>query len=294
MTFQCRRASRDDAAAIARIYNQSVVGRSASFETAPRSAADIASWFDSGLPIVAAVESSALIAFAACFPWRAHSRYRGIAELSVYVDGGHRGRGAGRSLLEALLPEAEEAGLWKLLAGVFPDNEASLALFRSSGFREVGRYEKQAQLEGRWRDVVVLEKLIPTNQLPRVIFACVHNAGRSQMAAAIFNAGATHAKAISAGTHPAERVHPEVVVAMAELGIDLSTARPRKLTSELAQGASLLITMGCGDACPVVPGLRRDDWPLEDPSGKPLDRVREIRDQIRARVESLIQAGDWG
>ncbi len=80
---------------------------------------------------------------------------------------------------------------------------------------------------------------------------------------------------------------------MAEVGIDLSTARPRKLTRELAQGASLLVTMGCGDACPVVPGLRRDDWPLEDPKGKSPDRVRDLRDEIRKRVESLIQANGW-
>jgi arsenate reductase len=123
-----------------------------------------------------------------------------------------------------------------------------------------------------------------------VVFACVHNAGRSQMAAALFNALADPAKAraLSAGTAPGDRVHPEVVTVMQEEGIDLSGARPRKLTTELASGAQLLITMGCGDQCPHVPGLRRDDWPLEDPKGKPLARVRAIRDDIRARVEALI------
>jgi arsenate reductase len=123
-----------------------------------------------------------------------------------------------------------------------------------------------------------------------VIFACVHNAGRSQMAAAFFNqmASAAGARAISAGTQPAERVHPEVVGAMRERGIDLSAAKPQLLTAELATGADLLITMGCGDACPVVPGLRRDDWPLPDPKGQTVERVREIRDEIRARVEKLL------
>ena len=122
-----------------------------------------------------------------------------------------------------------------------------------------------------------------------VIFACVHNAGRSQMAAALFNAAAdpTKARAISAGTQPADSVHPEVIAAMREVGIDLTAAKPQLLTRDLAQGATLLVTMGCGDACPVVPGLRRDDWPLPDPKGKPLDEVRRIRDEIRARVRQL-------
>ncbi len=128
-----------------------------------------------------------------------------------------------------------------------------------------------------------------------VIFACVHNAGRSQMAAALFDALAdkTRARAVSAGTQPGERVHPEVVVAMAELGIDVSGAKPRRLTLELAKQGSLLVTMGCGDACPVVPGLRRDDWPLSDPKGKPLEEVRRIRDEIRARVAALLTAEGW-
>jgi arsenate reductase len=128
-----------------------------------------------------------------------------------------------------------------------------------------------------------------------VLFACVHNAGRSQMAAAWFNvlSDATKARAISAGTDPAPRVHPEVVMAMAEVGIDLSEAATSRLTPELAQRAKMLITMGCGDQCPVIPGLTRDDWPLEDPNGKPLPRVREIRDEIRGRVEQLVEREGW-
>lgn len=132
--------------------------------------------------------------------------------------------------------------------------------------------------------------------MTRVIFACVHNAGRSQMAAAFFNQLASPAKAlaISAGTAPGPRVHPEVADAMREIGIDLASATPQELTAELAEGAAWLITMGCGDACPVVPGVKRDDWPLEDPKGKPVERVREIRDDVRARVRAFIDANGFG
>lgn len=125
----------------------------------------------------------------------------------------------------------------------------------------------------------------------KVIFACIHNAGRSQMAAAFFNqlADRTKAEAVSAGTDPGVRVHPEVLTIMQEVGIDLSNAKPQKLTQELANDASLLITMGCGDNCPYVPGLRRDDWPLKDPKGLPVDEVRIIRDDIKNRVLELLE-----
>lgn len=125
-----------------------------------------------------------------------------------------------------------------------------------------------------------------------VIFACVHNAGRSQIAAAFFNqlADPAKAKAISGGTRPLPRVHLEVAVVMREVGIDISLVQPQKLTP---QPAALLVTMGCGDECPVLPGVERADWPLEDPKGKPIEQVRAIRDEIRARVEALIAQRRW-
>lgn len=130
----------------------------------------------------------------------------------------------------------------------------------------------------------------------KVIFACLHNAGRSQMAAAFFNriADPSRAQAVSAGTRPASAVHPEVLSVMREVGIDLSSARPQLLTTELAAGARHLVTMGCGEECPYLPGLKVQDWPLEDPKGKPQGRVREIRDEIRDRVKGLIEAEGWG
>jgi len=128
-----------------------------------------------------------------------------------------------------------------------------------------------------------------------VLFACVHNAGRSQMAAAWFNslADPTKARAISAGTEPGTRVHPEVVVAMREVGIDLAAVIPRKLTDDLAAEANILVTMGCGEACPVVPGVERDDWPLDDPKGQSVERVRQIRDGVERRVRKLLAARGW-
>jgi arsenate reductase (thioredoxin) len=128
-----------------------------------------------------------------------------------------------------------------------------------------------------------------------VLFACVHNAGRSQMAAALFNelADPTKARAISAGTEPGTRVHPEVVVVMSEIGIDVSRTAPRQLTSELTAQTNMLVTMGCGEACPVVAGVERDDWPLDDPKGQPIQRVREIRDGIERRVRRLLAERGW-
>ncbi len=128
-----------------------------------------------------------------------------------------------------------------------------------------------------------------------VLFACVHNAGRSQIAAALFNRDAdpARARAISAGTQPAARVHPEVVALMRDMGIDLSGQQPQQLTEALAAQAQWLITMGCGDQCPVVPGTQRDDWPIADPKGQSPERVREIVSEVEKRVQRLIAAQDW-
>ena len=124
------------------------------------------------------------------------------------------------------------------------------------------------------------------------LFACVHNAGRSHMAAALFNlyADRSGCLAISAGTQPADHVHPEVVEVMCEIGVDLSSARPRRLTEDLARSASVLVTMGCGEACSFVSSLRTIDWVLPDPKGQSLDAVRIIRDEIHDRVKGLIRS----
>jgi arsenate reductase (thioredoxin) len=125
--------------------------------------------------------------------------------------------------------------------------------------------------------------------MARVLFVCLHNAGRSQMSRALFERAADgRHQAESAGTTPAERVHPEVVEAMNELGIDVSSEKPKRLTTEMAERADVVVTMGCGDECPYIPGKRYLDWDLPDPKGRPLDEVRETRDEIERRVRALV------
>ncbi len=134
-----------------------------------------------------------------------------------------------------------------------------------------------------------LEGLI-AKDVPEVLFVCVHNAGRSQMAAGILDklaAGSVHVR--SAGSDPAETINPAVVEAMAELGVDISKEFPKPMTDEVVRAADAVITMGCGDACPIFPGKRYEDWDVTDPAGRPLDEVREIRDDIRGRVEALLE-----
>jgi len=137
--------------------------------------------------------------------------------------------------------------------------------------------------------------MVDTFAPAKVVFACVANAGRSQMAAAFFNrlADPKRARAISAGTRPGTAVHPEVVTAMREVDIDLSSATPQYLSTDIANDAHILITMGCGDECPLVPGVERDDWPLDDPKGQSVEAVRRIRDQIRKNVAELVKERKW-
>jgi L-amino acid N-acyltransferase YncA len=161
-----RNAERGDAAAIATIYNQGIEDRVATFETRIRSAVEIEAWFDGVHPIVVVEQDGRLIGFAATFGYRPRDCYAGIAETALYVARDARRRGAGRLAVTALLKTAEEARFWKLVARVFPENVASLRLVESVGFRQVGVYEKHGRLDGVWRDVVIVERLIPANLKP--------------------------------------------------------------------------------------------------------------------------------
>lgn len=160
---ETRLATPDDAPAIARIYNDGIADRIATFETRPRTAEDVRAWFDGRHPIVVVVDAEDVIAFASTSTYRPRECYAGVAEFSVYVAREARGRGAGRAAMEALIREAERAGFWKLVSRVFVENTVSLQLLRTVGFREVGRYEKHGRLDGVWLDVVIVERLIPAN-----------------------------------------------------------------------------------------------------------------------------------
>jgi L-amino acid N-acyltransferase YncA len=161
--MQVRAAVPADAAVIASIYNQGIEDGIATFETRPRTVSDVVAWFDAVHPIVVVTTADRVIAFAATFAYRMRECYRGVAEVSLYVDRAWRRRGAGRLALAALIDAAERAGFWKLVSRVFPENIASRRLITALGFREVGVYEKHGKLAGVWRDVVIVERLIPSN-----------------------------------------------------------------------------------------------------------------------------------
>jgi phosphinothricin acetyltransferase len=158
--MHARQATPEDAADIARIYNQGIADRTATFETRPRTESDIRAWFNGAHPVLVVEEQGAVVAFAATFAYRPRACYAGIAETSVYVDRAFRRHGAGRMALEALIAAAAAAGFRKLVSRIFLENTASRRLVASLGFREVGIYEKHGQLDGVWRDVAIVEKLI--------------------------------------------------------------------------------------------------------------------------------------
>jgi len=155
-----RRGTAADAAAIVRIYNQGIAERLATFETRPRVPEDLTPWFERPYPLLVVEREGKLIAFAVSLPNSERACYAGIAEFSVYVAREHREQGAGRSALEALIEACRQAGFWKLIGKVFPENVASLRLLASLGFREVGVHKAHARLDGRWRDVVLVECLL--------------------------------------------------------------------------------------------------------------------------------------
>jgi L-amino acid N-acyltransferase YncA len=155
-----RRAGPADAPGIAEVYNQGIEDRIATFETRVRTAAEIEQWLNGRHPIVVCTREDAVVAFASTSPYRDRACYAGIAEFSVYVARGSRSQGLGRMALDKLIEKAREAGFWKLLSRIFPENEASRRLVASAGFREVGFYQKHGQLDGIWKDVVIVERLL--------------------------------------------------------------------------------------------------------------------------------------
>jgi L-amino acid N-acyltransferase YncA len=166
MTLAARPASPDDAPIIAQIYNEGIEDRVGTFETRPRTVQDVVAWFDGTHPIVVVEADGEIVAFASTSSYRSRQVYSGIAEFSVYVARHARGKGAGAVAMRALIDAVKPAGIWKLVSRIFVENDASRRLMASMGFREVGIYEKHAKLDGEWRDVVIVERLIRENQRP--------------------------------------------------------------------------------------------------------------------------------
>jgi L-amino acid N-acyltransferase YncA/protein-tyrosine-phosphatase len=278
----------EDAAAIASIYNAAVAARLATFDESPTSAEEVAADLHAHrgtYPSIAVDLDAELVAYASSSPHSSYEPYRGIAEFSVYVAEPFRGRGFGGIVLHELIARCEAAGFSKMLSRILAENVASRALCAALGFREVGTYERHARLDGVWHDVIIVEKLLGRAAKPAVLFVCRHNTGRSQMAEAYLRQFlGDRGEVASAGTIAADVPDAGVVAVMAEDGIDISAARPKLLDPLAVAHADRIITMGCD-----VEGLPRidDDWALPDPKGQPADRVREIRDEVKAKARRL-------
>jgi phosphinothricin acetyltransferase len=279
-----REAAAGDLEAIRRIYNEGIEDRIATLDADPKSGDDIVEWFaDHGaLYAVLVAERAGEIA-----GWASLNRYAlrcacgGVADLSVYVARDARGSGVGSALLARLEPAGSARGFHKIVLFTFASNAAGRRLYAKRGFREVGVFREHGRLDGRFVDILAMEKIVR----PLILFVCRHNTGRSQMAEAYLRAFAGDlVEAASAGTIAAGRPDPGVVAAMAEDGLDISAARPKLLDPAMVERAERIITMGCD-----VAGVPRvdDDWGLPDPKGQPPERVREIRDLARAKARAL-------
>jgi arsenate reductase len=241
----------------------------------------------------------------------------GAAAVEMYADGALlrsvvvspavQRHGIGHQLTDAALTVARSRGA----DTVFLLTTTAEGFFPKFGFERIARAEVPASVQAsvefqsacpasatvmrkRFADAVGASDAAD-REMKTVLFACVHNAGRSQMAAAWFNrlADSSKARAISAGSDPAPRVHPEVIAAMREVGIELAAAPTTRLTPAVASQAQIIVTMGCGDRCPHVPGAKREDWSLDDPKDKPLEKVREIRDAVHHQVRALVEREGW-
>ncbi|HEY6237450.1 MAG TPA: GNAT family N-acetyltransferase, partial [Candidatus Elarobacter sp.] len=248
----------------------------------------IAAWWsvhqDRYAVLVAENASGDVAGWASLNPYSHRCAYSGVADLSVYVAREARGTGIGSLLLRALEKTAKAHEFHKIVLFTFAFNTGGQGLYRKLGYREVGTFREMGRLDGRFVDVMAMEKIL----VPFVLFVCRHNTGRSQMAEAYLRHFAgDRVEVASAGTIAADEPHPGVVAAMAEDGIDIHAARPKLIDPAVMQRADRVITMGCD-----VEGVPRidDDWGLPDPKGQPSERVREIRDQVKAKAAALARA----
>jgi phosphinothricin acetyltransferase len=283
-----RSAAAGDLDAIRRIYNEGIADRIATLDEEPKTAADIAAWWsahaDPYAALVAEDESNAVLGWASLNPYSHRCAYRGVADLSVYVGRDARGTGVGSALLAVLEKRAKQNAFHKIVLFALAANAGARALYRKFGYRDVGVFRDQGKLDGAFVDVIAMEKILT----PSVLFVCRHNTGRSQMAEAYLrHVLGERVDVASAGTIAADVPDPGVVAVMAEEGIDISTARPKLLDAARIERADRIITMGCD-----VEGVPRidDDWGLPDPKGQPIERLREIRAAVKAKVQALVRS----
>lgn len=285
-SLRVRDARASDLAAIREIYNQSIVDRIATLDENPKSEADINEWLDQHgdrYAIVVAQRGEEVVGWASLDPYSHRCAYRDVADLSVYVERPARGTGVGTALLREIEARARRAQFHKIVLFALAQNDAGRRLYRKIGYRDVGVFKEQGRLDGRFVDVVAMEKLLKL----LVLFVCKHNTGRSQMAEVFLRLFVgDDVEVISAGTIAADRPDPGVVAAMAEVEMDVSGARPKLIDPALVARADRIITMGCD-----VEGVPRvdDDWGLPDPKGQSPERVREIRDLVLAKARRLAE-----
>jgi phosphinothricin acetyltransferase len=270
---------------IRRIYNEGIADRIATLDEDPKTPEEMAGWWADHLGryavLVAEDPNGVVLGWASLNPYSHRCAYQGVADLSVYVARNARARGVGSALLIALEKSANAHGFHKIVLFTLPFNADGQRLYRRCGYREVGVFREQGRLDGNLVDVMAMEKILK----PFVLFVCRHNTGRSQMAEAYLRHFlGDRVDVASAGTIAADVPDPGVVSVMAEDDLDISLARPKLLDDQSADRADRIITMGCD-----VQGVPRidDDWGLPDPKGQPRERVREIRDMVKAKAFEL-------
>ncbi len=279
-----RSATADDLPALRRIHNEGIADK-ATLDTEPKTDPDMATWWaahgDRYAVLVAEDRAGSIVGWAALNSYSHRCAYNGVADLSVYVARSARGTGVGSTLLGELEKRAKQHAFHKIVLFTFASNAGGQRLYRKLGYRDVGVFAEQGTLDGNFIDVLAMEKILK----PFVLFVCRHNTGRSQMAEAFFRRFAgDEVDVASAGTIPADQPNAGVIAAMAEVGIDISRARPKLIDPALLARADRIITMGCD-----VEGVPRidADWDLPDPKGQPLERVVEIRQLICQKVAEL-------
>jgi len=283
--LRVRSATAGDLDAIGRIYNEGIEDRIATLDVDPKTADDMTAWWsvhqERYAVLVAENPGGDVIGWASLNPYSNRCAYNGVVDLSVYVARDARGTGVGSLLLRALEKTAKAHDFHKIVLFTFTFNASGQGLYRKLGYREVGTFHEMGKLDGKFVDVMAMEKTL----VPFVLFVCRHNTGRSQMAEAYLRHFAgDRVEVASAGTIAADEPHPGVVAVMAEDGINIHGARPKLLDPAVAQRADRVITMGCD-----VEGMAHidADWGLPDPKGQPPERVREIRDTIKAKAAAL-------